>query len=390
MIPHVSNASQVDTFPLDWNPLYFPKASGPISITLLSETELPYVRTNWNLLLAESEANECFLLWEWIHSWWQVYQNANRRLLILAGKNWAGETVGIAPFYIEKEDVLGVRTMKVIRFCSYTDTNPDHLDVIVRRGYEEFFFRALLDYLKENCREWDFIRLDGLSEKSLLGKFFTPAAFGDDFILECLPGSRCPYLTIESDFQDYIMGFSRGKRHNLLKKCRRLLNGERVSSKIVSREEDPETYLQDLFAVHAERANRKGWVTTFQGRETNLFHTTFIEYLLPHDKIILSSIYDGPAPLSFYYCIKHNKKYYLYQTGLSSEGENRSAGVVLISSLIEKAFHEASREFDFLRGDEEYKYFWTKTFRRNYSLVVRKNNLFDRSWCQYLRHCGRM
>jgi hypothetical protein len=76
--------------------------------------------------------------------------------------------------------------------------------------------------------------------------------------------------------------------------------------------------------------------------------------------------------------MKHNNKYYYYQSGISSEGERKSAGAVLLSLLIEQASGEGCIELDFLRGREEYKDYWTGNYRRNYSITVRKDNYINR------------
>ncbi len=72
--------------------------------------------------------------------------------------------------------------------------------------------------------------------------------------------------------------------------------------------------------------------------------------------------------------MKHNDKYYYYQTGISLEGEKKSAGRVLLSLFIEQAFAEGCREFDFLRGNEGFKYFWTKDQRQTWSITLRKHD----------------
>ena len=46
-----------------------------------------------------------------------------------------------------------------------------------------------------------------------------------------------------------------------------------------------------------------------------------------------------------------------------------SPGTLVIGTAIESAIREGCGEFDFLRGDEEYKYFWGAAVRPN---VLRK------------------
>ena len=77
-----------------------------LSIGRLSEKEFLDVKHEWNSLLEKSVTNEVFLLWEWIYSWWEVFKDSSRELYLLRGKNSMGETIGIAPFYLQKANLI--------------------------------------------------------------------------------------------------------------------------------------------------------------------------------------------------------------------------------------------------------------------------------------------
>jgi hypothetical protein len=49
----------------------------------LEESEFHDISEAWNQLLSESIADSFFLRWEWIHSWWEIFQDG-RELWILA------------------------------------------------------------------------------------------------------------------------------------------------------------------------------------------------------------------------------------------------------------------------------------------------------------------
>ncbi len=350
-----------------------------LSIGRLSEKEFLDVKHEWNSLLENSVTNEVFLLWEWVNSWWEVFKDSSKELYLLRGKNPMGETIGIAPFYLQKQTLFGTRKRNIIRFCSSLETYPDHLDVITTKEYEHLFPEAILEYLIQNGNDWDLIKLDGVDENAIFKKYLTSTPTErKGFLVSSACDSPCPYLVIDRSFKDYLRSFSPKKRQTLLRKRRILLEREKAMLKTVRRDEEPEKYIQELFALHRERAKQKGIKTTFSGEDTYAFHNKVIHSLLRENKVVLAFLYKGASPLVAYYCIKHNKKVYYYQAGLSYEGEKRSAGTVLFSLLLEDAFEERDKEFDFLRGSEEYKYFWTKAYRKNYSITLRKDDLSNR------------
>ena len=350
-----------------------------ISIDRVSEGQFNHMREEWNSLLERGVTNEIFLSWEWIHSWWEVFKDGDKELYILCGKNSSGKTIGIAPFYLKRETYFGNLKRNILRFCSSLETYPDHLDIITTREYEYEFSEAVLFHLIQHNADWDVIKWDGVHEHATIKKYLTSGHLKSNGILmTSVPNTSCPYLVIDHTFEGYLKSFSSKKRETLLRKRKILMNREKAQLKIVHSGEEPEKYIQALFALHNERAKQKGIKTTFSGEGVYQFHNKIIHSLLKDGKVVLAFLYKESEPIASYYCIKHNQKYYYYQAGLSREGEKKSAGTVLFSLLIENAFKENFKEFDFLRGNEEYKYFWTENYRKDYSIIIRKDDFINR------------
>jgi CelD/BcsL family acetyltransferase involved in cellulose biosynthesis len=361
-----------------------------IAIDKMSEDEFGNMREEWDSLLEKSVTNEIFLLWEWMYAWWDVFKSGTRELYLLRGRNSTGETIGIAPFYLQKQTLFGNLKRNIIRFCSSLETYPDHLDIITMKEYEQSFSAAVLDYLRQHDQDWDVMRLDGVHENAMIKKYLASARPGQNGVwMTSIPSARCPYLAMDRTFEGYLKSFSPKKRQTLLRKRKILINREKALLKRVHSDEEPEKHIQELFALHGERAKRKGIKTNFGGETLYRFHSRAIQYLLKKDKVELAFLHKEFSPLVSYYCFKHNQKYYYFQAGLSDEGEKKSAGTVLFSLIIENAFKEGCKEFDFLRGSEEYKFYWTKNYRKDYSLIVRKDNVFSRIAYYFYAFVGR-
>ena len=65
---------------------------------------------------------------------------------------------------------------------------------------------------------------------------------------------------------------------------------------------------------------------------------------------------DG-VKVATYLSFDYNRKRLVFNSGLETEGfQALSAGIVLAARIIEDAIQHGYMEFDFLRGDEKYKY----------------------------------
>ena len=116
-----------------------------------------------------------------------------------------------------------------------------------------------------------------------------------------------------------------------MRERRLLLERDRVDCRMVQCTEDVESFFNELISLHNERAGRKGIRTSFYGNRKYLFHGFLISLLIELDKICFALLYKEQFSLVAFYGMKHNGKYYYYQSGISSEGEKKGAGAVLIS-----------------------------------------------------------
>jgi CelD/BcsL family acetyltransferase involved in cellulose biosynthesis len=57
-----------------------------------------------------------------------------------------------------------------------------------------------------------------------------------------------------------------------------------------------------------------------------------------------------------YLTFNYNDHIWVYNSALAEKFSNLSPGIVLIGLLIQEAIEEGHKFFDFMRGDEEYKY----------------------------------
>ena len=66
----------------------------------------------------------------------------------------------------------------------------------------------------------------------------------------------------------------------------------------------------------------------------------------------------GDAVVGAYYGFHHRGRAYAYLGGFDPAYAQESPGAILIGKAIAEAAREGAREFDFLRGRENYKYGW--------------------------------
>src|SRR5437899_3532497 len=101
------------------------------------------LRTAWNELLADSDADRLFLTWEWLFTWWR-HLAAGRRLYLLLVRH-GGELIAVAPLASRRRGLSGLLALPMLEFLGGGDVGSDYLDIIVRRGREETAVRAIAE-----------------------------------------------------------------------------------------------------------------------------------------------------------------------------------------------------------------------------------------------------
>jgi CelD/BcsL family acetyltransferase involved in cellulose biosynthesis len=69
---------------------------------------------------------------------------------------------------------------------------------------------------------------------------------------------------------------------------------------------------------------------------------------------------------------------YYYLAGLDPKYASYSVGNLIIKYLLEICIDKGLKEYDMLRGDEPYKYQWTRNYRRNLEIRLISANLLSR------------
>jgi CelD/BcsL family acetyltransferase involved in cellulose biosynthesis len=113
--------------------------------------------------------------------------------------------------------------------------------------------------------------------------------------------------------------------------------------------------LENLLALHAERAAAAGWATTFTDARRE-FHGALAKRSNEVHRSVLVSAQLGEHVVGGLYGFADSRAFYYYQSGWSPGFERLSLGSVLLAEAIDLASGLGLDEFDFLRGNEPYKH----------------------------------
>jgi len=154
-------------------------------------------------------------------------------------------------------------------------------------------------------------------------------------------------LDLPASFDDYLAGIGKKERHETRRKLRRF--AETLGAPVLERRIGAEA-VRLFTAMHRKASGDKGRFMT--ARMERFFAALHVKAGAVID--VLSGV-DG-VPVAAAFGFEDDTAYYLYNSAYDPEASHGSPGVVLIVMLIENAIVSGYATFDFLKGDEAYKY----------------------------------
>ena len=295
----------------------------------------------WDDLLARTAARSPFLSWTWQQAWVQAFAR-DQRLEIRRVVDAAGRLVALLPLYEASPGLL--------RIAGGTDVS-DYLDLIAEAGREEEAWRAILKSRASSPAVWDFHAVPAASPTArVLGELAAPWGLAVSSVVE----DRCPVLALPGSWEDYLASLPGKHRHELTRKMRRL-EREIPDARAVglAGREATLSRLGDFLDLH--RRSRTG-KARFMDEPMEAFFRSVVTGLAERDQLRVWLLDTAGGPVASFITIEWDGTVGLYNSGFDPARAALAPGLVLLARVVQDAIARGKRRFDFLRGEERYKY----------------------------------
>jgi len=318
----------------------------------------------WRELLTDSDADQIFLTCEWQATWWRAY--APGKLFVLVVRDSTGRWMGIAPWFIDASET-GRRIIRTVGCVDVTD----YLDIVARRGHEIAVFEALATWLSEHMDAYDEILLCNIPQSSKALEHFPAIAEAHGLSTSVRLQEVCPVIQLPAQFSEYVGSLDKKNRHELRRKMRRAAGD--VEWYIVGQEHDLSEHLEHFFTLMAASSDEKA--RFLEDPANRRFFECVVPKVAGQGWLQLSFLTVRGKPAAAYLNFVYNNRVLVYNSGLDPLNHGHlSPGIVLLGRLIEYAIQQGYEAFDFLRGDEAYKYDMGGRDTNVYQLQIAKDS----------------
>lgn len=293
----------------------------------------------WQEFLHACANNHIFITPQWQRAWWQTFGNGNELLLLSVRQG--SELVAIAPMMYRNGKLALIGSSDV---C-------DYMDFIARRGEEASVFLWLLDYLES--LEWGHIDLESLLPNSLALTYFVPLAQQKGYRVQTTQVDVSPQLTLPTSWKDYLSQLKSKGRHELQRKLRRLEKTKAIRHYTIADKEQLYHELESFFELFKMSSPEKA---RFMTDEKQQFFKAMVSSLAEAGYVRLSFLEVGGVRATASLCFDYDNSLYLYNSGYDPTYASLSVSLLLKAFCIRESIEGRKKRFDFLRGDEPYKY----------------------------------
>lgn len=307
---------------------------------LTTNQELISIRSDWlNLALAGSSQN-FFLTPQFLLSWWEALGKGTPHVLA-----WydGAELVGLAPLFqpVDSHDlaVIGCKDLS------------DYLNLLHKLGYEQQVVSNFLEWILQNDLDWSSLRLCSLpNNANILSEIKT---LESQYEVTVTQQNITPIINLPASWEEYLQNLDRKQRHEVRRKWRRFTEqySESKSFELI-REYSEEAFVNFKELHQISTANKAEFWSDHI--------TSFFQLMLQRVgeagwlKLFFTKVEAERAATMLIF--DFNNDYLLYNSGYNPDFRQLSVGQVLTSYTIKHGIENSKNNYNFLRGDEEYKF----------------------------------
>ncbi|MDX7952033.1 GNAT family N-acetyltransferase [Lichenihabitans sp. Uapishka_5] len=310
--------------------------------TLTTLDDLVRLEPAWAALFGRVPAAAPFASPAWLIPWWRIF--APGRLATLAV--WEGDAlVALAPLYVETGPALR-------RLLPLGIGLSDHMDVLIDPAHAAAAGQRLAEAIGATRRDWECWSAEeaapGAAVLGLPEPYGCASTWADH--------SASPVLDLPGSGDTLDAVIPPRKR----RKWRMALNRVgRRDWRIAAT--TPETLTEDLghlFRLHGARWESRGEAGVLADARVQAFHAAAAPGLLDAGLLRLWTLRIDGTVAGAYYGFARPGAAYAYLGGFDPAFAFESPGTLLVGHAIESAWQDGAAAFQFLRGQEAYKYEW--------------------------------
>lgn len=334
----------------------------------------PALEESWDQLLAQSKTPSFQYTFAYQCAWVDCLRGRWRPLILLVREGQ--EIKGIFPLMYRDRKRRGIVPYREIRFlgCEVTDFSV----VLARQEDLRTVVYAAVGWLFSGNFRWESLCLDDIPENYLAG----------EMIRQYLEAKRIPfaldvgkyyYVPLDRSWNEVWGATSKKFVRRNVNLARNRLAKSGPWRLLVDPGWDVRRIIEQAAAIHQVRQAELGRISVYSNPDYRHFVERVVGYNRDGGCFRSHWLEFNNELIAYLLGFEQNHKYYAWNMAFRPEFSEYYPSRLIFAEVIRECHEKKLGEFNFMRGEAEYKSKWTPYFRGNLRFTVRnKNNFYGR------------
>jgi len=320
----------------------------------------------WSELVKAAGSDSPFLEHLWARTWWDSFgAGSSLRALVVKA---ADQPIAIAPLILTPARICG---MRVRRLGFFYNPHVPHADFIMAEQ-QDAAYRAIWRHLLKDP-SWDVLQLCQLPAGSRTLQELSKLAAADGCLVGVWPAGESPRVPLGSSWDQYFKTLPAKHRSNLRNRLKRLSRMGEVTLETVTKGGALGPCLEAGLQLESSGWKRETQTAIVSDPEVQQFYSTLAERTAESGWLLLYFLNVGAQRIAFNYCLSYKNRIYCLKVGYDPSYAPYSPFNLLLLRILEGAFQQGVKEYEFLGLTEDWKLQWTNQTDPYYWLFIFRN-----------------
>lgn len=360
-------------------------------VSVITETStFEALQTDWQNLNNKSLKGTIFTSWEWLYTWWEIYQNdGDRQLYILICKDEDQNLIGLAPFQIINNLKKYFPSNKQLVMLGTAETDGssvfgEYMDLLIAPDNEELVTKLFSQYIFENRQLWHGMKFHQILADSYVSTLFK--AYKKEILRRIEAQGFRTIIELPETYQDYLMSLPKKKRNNITRISSRIEHEQECKIEEVNNSDKLDDAIVLLAELNRTRRSHMELGSSFDQINFENYHRKLVNRLSllndPNSSFSLKIMRFSNEPVAMLYSFIDGDTIHAYQSGFKTELGKRYSllTMLLIQEIASSIDNKQLKYFNFMYADDEstYKRHYSGATESEYNISFEQNNLRGR------------
>ena len=299
-----------------------------------------------------------FLAWGWVAAWLR-YLAGPHELSIVVWQDEHGVAQFIVPLIVRgRSRMIGGRT--VMLACGYGREASDYLGCLRLPQHDSRIGELTAHGITKLVDKTLPVSLTALDGRVEYESELQATVRGLGRRTRCETQHVCVAANLPGTWDEYLQGLSSNFRSQVRRRCRKTENEESLTFRSIAAAETRE-FTEILIRLNRQRMAYKGKRSSLEDENIREFLLESVPYMAANNIAWMDVLEKDGETVAAALNFVHGKSAFFYIGGIDHSAEKWGPGTALFAHIIMRCIRQDYLVYDFLRGQEDYKYKWGGT-----------------------------